>query len=690
MVDVTGEDDSYWWARSPGDLQMFDVPDVPVPTLNIHPILYEYEYNKWMERVGAIPEAVVDLDPNYKPLPPRDLAPELMTVLRFGRTPTWPELWRDAISSPYFAWPNYKPCLSGPITCFTCLKPLDIPYAQEPEGAFGNYDGEAPFEDAVIVEGCSHIMGADCLQAWLESKYPNDGQKDFYRWVRGEIMLGEWDEDFQQRIKPYHENPALRRTIEPGCPICAAPQTIDTNYGTETMDRSAVTFKFPNIKRINVQCIRSYAEMTENDMLVAGFPWIVLRSKKSYREEVERQRVYFRTILEQYEQLGCETHPDVPGGPYNALDYAYLRNKAYERVLMLHVGELLYQDHLWRLQNPHVDVDSGSDEDMMDVDDDDNNPPPPGGGGHGAGNRQQPRTPPNRQPRPPVVHRPPRPANPPNPGLARPPIVPRWLKQSKRNPNPYPRPLDPNEPAPPPVLPAPDPWPLDYDTPEELNPLRCPWCGRDDFKKATQRRKHEYRFHNRPDLGMAGRLARDDRRAARKDAADMLRAARRLQELQAADPPQGDEQQLRQAQQAWLDARRPLRPGTQPDSPQPPGEARTGSPAAERAGRLRAFWSERAQQDEQQREEYRAKIQREATRRELEPHEELWLQGGRAEEALVAARVGREQQQQRFGAGRAEATILAVRRQQQQQQPPQTPEPESPPDDIYGVSPRRS
>lgn len=175
MVDVIDEDNLYWWVRLLGDLQIFDVFDVLVFIFNFYLIFYEYEYDKWMERVGVILEVVVDFDLNYKLLFLKDFVLEFMMVLRFGRILIWLDFWWDVILLFYFVWLNYKFCLGGLIICFICFKFLDILYVQELEGVFGNYDGEVVFEDVVIVEGCFYIMGVDCFQVWLKFKYLNDG-----------------------------------------------------------------------------------------------------------------------------------------------------------------------------------------------------------------------------------------------------------------------------------------------------------------------------------------------------------------------------------------------------------------------------------------------------------------------------------------------------------------------------------
>ncbi|KAK0670138.1 hypothetical protein QBC41DRAFT_390391 [Cercophora samala] len=613
MADDNEEDDSYYWVRSPGDLEVLDVPDVPVPDLQIVRALYELEYKDWLEQAYTVPlpQYLADLDPNYRPIPVKQLNLDLLVTLRTDVAPTWAELWSE-ITNGTFIWPNYKACLNGPIRCFQCVRPLSIPYLQEKEGAF-KFETDAEFEEAVVMTGaCTHVVGAQCLHAWLKSKYPSELQREYYRWLRGEVNPADWSDDLASRVAPYFDNEALRRTIDAACPVCDAPQAVESNFGTITMDAKAAWYRYPNIKRVDKQHIQSHAEQRWNDGPTPGFPPLVLRSKESYYKEVQKQQDYWKILESQLKLVGCTTHPVIPGGPYNTLDYAYLKNKAYENHFRAFVGERLFQDHVWRLQNPEYSGEE-SEIDAMEIDDDH--------GGNGGG---LPRTPPPRPPQPP---------QPPQP----PPL--RHPRQRR------PRPQHPAR-SPPPPRPVPNPWPVDYDTPSDEDPCRCPWCGKGGFKEPKNRRKHEIVAHARPNLGNVGAAARLARRRQRKDTADALERARKVGLIVAANPNDLEAQRA-----AWVEAMREQQARQKQPEGQPLEEPlRQEDPVVD-------------PNSQQARDEYAAKLRQAAGVRVLEAHEQVWLQ----------------QYQQ-------------AQQQQQEEQPQPPGEPIVVPDsdeDIYGASPPR-
>ncbi|KAK4202324.1 hypothetical protein QBC40DRAFT_196336, partial [Triangularia verruculosa] len=487
-MDNRNEDDSYHWAKTPEDLLSLVIPDVPRPDREIDPLLYEQEYRQAFENMPPRHEDTQGLDPGYWLVPPKPIDAALMTQLSFNNT--FSDIFTE-IGSPYFLYPNYNPRIGGHYKCYICARPLDIPFLQEPDEGPFQLDVDAPWEATCWLWGCGHILGMDCALSWMRGKYPNKEQDIWYRWTNGQLAEEEIDVDMRQTITHYQENPHLLNWITEACPICAASIQVETNYG-ETLDIWESNFAPQNVTYFNRDACETIATKmrmmaNEDANRPENHPDLaesVILSKKVYDRLVVIQLKTWRRMQALHKRLGAPEYREIGGGPYNMLDHVYLRNLLYDKLLTNRLGDFLFEQHLNRPDDS--DDDDDDDDDDGDgggwyYDDSDGAPPPPPPPTDTVAKRPKRGRPVGSRKRLPLPGEMGMPGGPPHPG--------------------YP--------------PVPNPWPLDYDTPPDSDPHKCPYCDR-TFIRTDSNRRHQYARHGRPDLGKPGFYARLERRHRKK------------------------------------------------------------------------------------------------------------------------------------------------------------------------------
>ncbi|KAK0736315.1 hypothetical protein B0T21DRAFT_411501 [Apiosordaria backusii] len=327
-IDLTNIDDS------PVDLDEYLVPVVKPPTYRVPTHYYRNEYQPTIHNGPPPHQEVRQLDDKFIPVPPKPIHPSLMLQMRNDYE--WSDVWGEVLS-PYFLYPNFK---VPTIRCFACARPLKIPLLQEPDGPF-KLETDAEFEDAVVFRRpCLHLLGRDCAMAWLRYQYPTDNQTTYFRWINGEISPDDFDEELERKIKPIYDNDGSERTVFQACPICHQNIQVQSNYGDTTMDRDAAEYTWIGVKRVNLRAYEDIVNLEPNPMAKR-----ILHMKVFYYKEVRHQEQTWSALNRLRVKAGLPEVGDVQGGPYNALDFAYLRNKKLQAILTNHVGDALFEKY---------------------------------------------------------------------------------------------------------------------------------------------------------------------------------------------------------------------------------------------------------------------------------------------------------------------------------------------------------
>ncbi|KAK4180667.1 hypothetical protein QBC36DRAFT_354018, partial [Triangularia setosa] len=197
-----------------------------------------------------------------------------------------------------------------------------------------------------------------------KSQYLNEGKRTIFAGFTAISTLLNRTKNFKQKSSLISPTKHCNTLPSVAALFVMLPTRTD-KLGNETTDPAVERHTFLGGILVTKQQIEMYTDYRGEDTTPDGWPTKVLLSKTKYLKEVVIQLETRSQMKAMHRRLRCPENPEVPRGPYNTLDYYYLRNLVYVKLLTDHVGrpQAVQQQPV----DEDEDEDKDEDEDMVDA-----------------------------------------------------------------------------------------------------------------------------------------------------------------------------------------------------------------------------------------------------------------------------------------------------------------------------------